>query len=320
MTYQSHSNAPGAGDWLMGAVKKNPEGMLLLAAGCALLLRSGARSRETGYSARQSRSAGQNYQGGAGRSSAGVSDTVSRAAETARDYASDIGKTVSDKAGDYVAAVSDYAGEAGRTVADQSERLARQTQATLRQTMDRVLKEQPLAVAVMGLAAGAAVAAALPATDVERRTLGSAGEKLSEAASAVGENLSQAASKAGERLMQAADERGLNKDGLKEVAGEVAGAFGDTFRGDERRGSQPSGSGSSTSGQSGQSRGSASGSSPSGAGSSSGGQSGQSRGSASGSSPSGAGSSSGGQSGQSRGFDGGVSSSGSANKPGSSGR
>jgi hypothetical protein len=255
MTYQSHSNAPGTGEWLVGAFKKNPEGMLLLAAGCALLLRSGARSGRAGYSASQSRSGGQSYQGEASRSGAGVSDTVLRAAETARDYASDVGKTVSDKAGDYVAAVGDYAGEAGRTIADQSERLARQTQATFKQTMDRVLKEQPLAVAVIGLAAGAAVAAALPSTDVERRTLGPAGEKLSEAASAVGENLSQAASKAGERLVQAADERGLNKDGLKEVAGEVAGAFGDAFRGDERSGGQSSGSGSSTAGQLSQSRG-----------------------------------------------------------------
>jgi hypothetical protein len=257
MTYQSHSNAPGTGEWLMGAFKKNPEGMLLLAAGCALLLRSGVGSGRSSYSASPSRPAGQGYQGGGtSQGASGVSDTVSRAAESARDYASDVGKAVGDKASTYVAAVGEYAGEAGRTVVDQSERLARQTQATFQQTMNRVLKEQPLAVAIMGLAAGAAVAAALPTTDVERRALGPAGEKLSEAASTMGENLSQAASKAGERLMEAADERGLNKDGLKEVAGDVAGAFGSAFRGEEQdRSSQSPGTGSAPGNQSSQPRG-----------------------------------------------------------------
>jgi hypothetical protein len=262
MTYQSNSNAPGTGEWLMGALKKNPEGMLLLAAGCALLLRSGTGSGRSGYSAPPTRSYGPGRQEGSGQREPGMSDTVSRAAESARDYATDIGKTVGDKATSYVSAVGEYAGEASRTVADQSERLARQTQATFEQTMKRVLKEQPLAVAVMGLAAGAAVAAALPSTDVEQRALGPAAEKLSEAAAAVGENLSQAASKAGERLVQAADERGLNKEGLKEVAGDVADAFGTAFRGDEPdRGSQSSGG--SMASQSGQSRNSESGGSPS---------------------------------------------------------
>ena len=35
-----------AGDWLVSTVKKNPEGLLLLAAGCALLMRSGGRSSQ----------------------------------------------------------------------------------------------------------------------------------------------------------------------------------------------------------------------------------------------------------------------------------
>jgi hypothetical protein len=265
MTYQSHSNAPGTGEWLVGAVKRNPEGMLLLAAGCALLLRSGGWSGRSSSATVPRASGYGDPSGSRQRRESAVSETVTRAAESARDYASDVGKTVGDKASDYVAAVGEYAGEAGRTVVDQSERLARQTQATFQQTMNRVLKEQPLAVAVMGLAAGAAVAAALPSTDVERRAFGPAGEKLSEAASAVGENLSQAASKAGERLMEAADERGLNKDGLKEVAGDVAGAFGSAFRGDEQnRSSQSPGSGSSTANQPGQSRGFQPGGSPSG--------------------------------------------------------
>ena len=62
-TYRVRDNA-GAGDWIMGAVTRNPEGLLLLAAGAALLMRSGrgqssrrsyAESvRETGMDAERS--------------------------------------------------------------------------------------------------------------------------------------------------------------------------------------------------------------------------------------------------------------------------
>jgi hypothetical protein len=96
------------------------------------------------------------------------------------------------------------------------------------------VREQPLAVAIAGLAAGAAVAAAFPATRFERDTLGPAGERLSEVATSTGERLSEAASAAGERLMTAAEEKGLNKEGLKGVARDVAGTFEKSFSGDQQ--------------------------------------------------------------------------------------
>jgi hypothetical protein len=63
--------------------------------------------------------------------------------------------------------------------------------------------------------------------------------------------LSKAASAAGERLMSAAEERGVNAEGLKEVARDVAGSFEKSFSGsgpnDGRSGGKqdtgPSGSG-----------------------------------------------------------------------------
>ena len=47
----NNSNPGGlSADWLMSAVKKNPEGLLLLAAGCALLFRTGSsRSSQSSY-------------------------------------------------------------------------------------------------------------------------------------------------------------------------------------------------------------------------------------------------------------------------------
>jgi hypothetical protein len=66
---------------------------------------------------------------------------------------------------------------------------------------------------------------------MERETLGVAGKRLSEAANTAGERLSDAASAAGERLMDVAEEKGLNTQGLKDVARDVAGTFGKSFGG-----------------------------------------------------------------------------------------
>jgi hypothetical protein len=220
-----------AGDWLMGTARRNPEALLLLAAGCVLLMRgTGASSSKAGSHGRQERS----DFAPPSTSSRGQSNArqgLSRAVESAADYASDIKDQVSDTASGYAETVSEFAGEAGRRVSEQSERFARQAQSTMQSTMTRVLRDQPLVVAAVGLAAGAAVAAAFPATDVENRTLGGARDALTDAASKVGENVMQAASKAGERLKSAAQERGLTPDGLKELAGEVADTFADGVSG-----------------------------------------------------------------------------------------
>ena len=174
---------------------------------------------------------------------------MSRAADTAREYASNVGKTVGETARSYSSAAGEYADQARRTVSetarsyasaageyadharqtirDQSGRIAEQTQSTT----ERIIREQPLAVAIAGAAAGAALAAAFPATRMERETFGPAGKRLSEAANNAGEKLSKAASAAGERLMSAADERGVNAEGLKEVARDVAGSFEKSFSG-----------------------------------------------------------------------------------------
>ena len=229
-----------AGNWLMGTARRHPEALLLLAAGCALLMRSsGSSSSRASTHSRQQQSdfapPSTSYRG-----QSNARQGLSRAVESAADYASDIKDQVSDTASNYAETVSEFAGEAGRKVSEQSERFARQAQSTMQSTMARVLRDQPLVVAAVGLAAGAAVAAAFPATDVENRTLGGARDALTDAASKVGENVMQAASKAGERLKSAAQERGLTPDGLKELAGEVADTFADGVSGkSSERGAPP---------------------------------------------------------------------------------
>jgi flagellar hook-basal body complex protein FliE len=88
-----------------------------------------------------------------------------------------------------------------------------------------VLQNQPLAIVAAGLAAGAALAAAFPSTELEKETLGPVGDQMSKVAERFGDQLKQATSKAGEKLKTAAEERGLHTGGLKDVAGEVVDTF-----------------------------------------------------------------------------------------------
>jgi hypothetical protein len=250
MNNYSNISGFGSADWLMGAVKKNPEGLLLLAAGLALLLRSGSAAAQA--SSQYQRYAGSQTGYGGREQDWGMREGMSHAADTAREHASNarkvlsdaadnvgktvsekvdrLGKTLSETTDRYASAAGQYADEARQTIVDQSSRMAEQAQSTI----ERIVREQPLAVAIAGLAAGAAVAAAFPSTRFERETLGPAGERLSEAASSAGERLTEAASAAGERLVAAADQKGLNKEGLKEVARDVAGTFEKSLGADQQ--------------------------------------------------------------------------------------
>jgi hypothetical protein len=220
-----------AADWLMGTARRKPEALLLLAAGCCLLMRSGGHSSARAASHRYGEDASHSRYGedseryqpqssrtpsDIGRGPLNVREGLSRAADSATDYASQIKDRVSDTASSYAQSISEFADGA---------RLKRQAQSTLRSGMDRVLRDQPLAVAMAGLAAGAAVAAVFPSTRIEDRTFGGAREAVTEAAGKAGERVMEAAGKAGERLRSAAEERGLTSEGLKELAGEVTDTF-----------------------------------------------------------------------------------------------
>jgi hypothetical protein len=217
---QDDFSAP-VGDWIMNTVRRNPEGLLVLAAGCALLMRGGS-AKASGFSTSVDRTYGET----AGRASgsayrSGVADRVSDAAN----YVSDVKDRVADTAISYADSVSHYASDAAQSLSDQSVRLKQQAQSTLQSGMERMLREQPLAVAILGVAAGAAVAAVLPTTGVENQSLGGAREALADAANKVGENVMGAAGAAGQRLKTVAAERGFTQEGLKEVARGVVNTF-----------------------------------------------------------------------------------------------
>jgi hypothetical protein len=228
--YPDYEAPSSATDWVMNTVRRNPEGLLLFAAGCALLMRSGTSplSRtfsETSYNDNM----GGRRSGAPGQSS--MREGISRTAEGAADYVSAVKDQVAETASSYASSVSDYAQETGRNISDQSARLTRQAQSSLQTGMDRMLREQPLAVVLLGVAAGAAVASLFPTTDVETQALGNTRDALADAASKAGDSIVEAAGAAGERLKSAAAEHGLNTEGLKEIARDVAGTFSDAVTG-----------------------------------------------------------------------------------------
>ena len=106
---------------------------------------------------------------------------------------------------------------------EQTSQIAGQAQSTLQTGFGHLLREQPLALVVLGLAAGAAVATLLPATEMEERTLAPARDAIAGVTGKVGENLIEAASEAGERLTQGIAERA--SEGFKELVLEVGEKF-----------------------------------------------------------------------------------------------
>jgi hypothetical protein len=211
MSTSSRPTYGDAAEWVLNTIKRNPEGLLLLAAGAVLMMRTNSSPSDA------SESIAMAYD----RSSR--SPTPANAAETVKDAA----RQTINAAQSYASSASEYAGKARRAVGEQSERIVQQTQSIAQ----GVVQNQPLAIALVGLAAGAALAATFPATDLEKQTLGPMGDQMSKAAERVGDQLKQATAKAGEKLKSVAEERGLHTQGLKDVASEVVDTFKDTMKG-----------------------------------------------------------------------------------------
>jgi ElaB/YqjD/DUF883 family membrane-anchored ribosome-binding protein len=228
----------GAGEWIMNTVSRNPEGLLLLGAGVALLMRSG-RGQSAKYRYSESMSEGGRHYPGTREDSEtgeGLGKRVGEAARRAGEYVSETTDKVSETARSYASSAAEYADDATQAAMERSRRMAEQA----RETADYVVREQPWAVALAGILAGAAVAAAFPSSRIERRTLGQAGQRLRSAAEDMGEQLMEAGMQAGERLSEVAEERGLTSEGLKEAARDVGEAFSSSLRGKEGRSAQGS--------------------------------------------------------------------------------
>src|SRR4029077_2334677 len=92
-----------AGDWLIGTAKRHPEAVLVLAAGCALLMRGGGGSPQGTSNSDESAGSEKRWR-------------VARATEKASEAVSDL----EDRASNVASSVSDYAGGVGRTISAQT--------------------------------------------------------------------------------------------------------------------------------------------------------------------------------------------------------
>ena len=228
-------------NWLVTKVKQNPEAFLVLAAGCALLLRAGGSAsrgsdyRNGGWTSESRLDAIRDRTTAAASNVANglrdrVKDTAAAVSQKASDYAatlSDQAGAISERATDYVASLSDQASDLGRSVADESARMGARVRSSMQDEVGRMVKEQPFAVAALGFAAGAAVAALLPPTRAEREALRPLGEAAADAAAAGLEQVKTAASATAEQLKDAAQRRGLSAEGIKDMAREASQTFTD---------------------------------------------------------------------------------------------
>jgi ElaB/YqjD/DUF883 family membrane-anchored ribosome-binding protein len=138
-----------AGEWVMNTVSRNPEGLLLLAAGAALLMRSG-RGQRTRYPQSKDSGGRQYPESQYSQSGKGMSERLSEAVQRAGEYVSEATDEVAGTARSYASSAMDYADEATQAAMERSRRLAEQAQ----ETTDYVVQEQPWAVALGGLIAG----------------------------------------------------------------------------------------------------------------------------------------------------------------------
>jgi hypothetical protein len=139
MTYQQPAMYSRTSDWFLDAARRKPEALLLLVAGCALLMRTGRRPGDSvppraamgdqGHDGREPTRA-TSMSSGPSRLREGFNE----AAETAADYAGDLKDKVTHAASGYIATVadtvSDYADTARRNLSVGSGRVMSQAHTT----------------------------------------------------------------------------------------------------------------------------------------------------------------------------------------------
>jgi hypothetical protein len=144
MSRQPRTDNLGTAEWLIGAAQRNPEGLLLVAAGCALLMRRTSHGRQ--FQAK-------NYRTPDDRREMHARENARDGGETAREYMSDVSEKLSSGASSLASSAADYVQEAGNTISETSGRVARQAQSTVQDLVGRVIQDRPLTLALVGVAA-----------------------------------------------------------------------------------------------------------------------------------------------------------------------
>lgn len=195
--------ARGVGDSVASYVRQHPLQVALAAGAVAwMIMRSRSQSQdwygtsETNWEDEDARSFGE------GRSLRNrVGEYASSARETVGEYASTARETVGEYAstvGEYASSARESAGEyavIARERARQAAESARYAASNARSSATDFAQENPLAIGAIALAAGVAIGLAVPATEVENRTMGEARdrawERAAQAAAEIKENVTR---------------------------------------------------------------------------------------------------------------------------------
>lgn len=192
MSYYDHVQSPSTMDSVMSTARRRPEALLLIAAGCALMMMP--KRKSLGFDTDSLRSKARGTQ-------AQMSDLANQAYERA--------SSMVEPVRGYANRVGSYVSETSNAAVSQAGELAQQVQSKTLSNLEHYMREQPLAVGLISLAVGAALGAALPETEVENRTLGSQRDLLAKKAQDMAEDqiqqLKDAAGEFGQKVMSKSD-------------------------------------------------------------------------------------------------------------------
>ena len=218
-------------DGLYGAARQNPIPALLIGLGAAMMLGFGVRSAN-----RTSRPV--NY-GPADGMTPLRSGPALRTTTPSRDASADRSAAEPQPSVETDAKMSDRAGVVGRSRAETSDHANQRSRRTMnefarhippsRQPTPRglsgLLHQQPLALAALGVAAGALIGAALPKTGIEDEWFGDASASLRQAARDAAQDefgeLRAVAGRTADNLRQSATDHGLSADNINGLVRDV---------------------------------------------------------------------------------------------------
>jgi gas vesicle protein len=188
----------------------NPLAALLIGAGILMLFsRGNGHSLTGGLVERAARAIKGPAHDAVDATTASVHDASEQTEQKLRDTTGEVKQAVRDTADQVEQTVRETTDQVQQKVADVQERARRLTSETVSRTTDRLTQfaqQQPILVTALAVAAGAAVGAAFPVTETERRYLGPAAARATAKGRGVAQHVADAVSgKVGEVASVATD-------------------------------------------------------------------------------------------------------------------
>ena len=229
-----NSNSEKGSDFIQDlgdAVRKNPlsaaligMGVLWLFSGSRPVERAGDFVRNTGLD-RIPDAAGTAYEAARSAVRSGT-DAIGEHVASAKDAARDGAAGAFDNAARYGRDYADTASEYVTSMPGTGTEIFN----TVRSNLSDVFRAQPLALGAIGIAIGAGIAAALPATELETDYLGETSDTVKAKAAELAAEQTDRVTKVAENVVEAVTEearkQGLTLEGAKSAAGDVSAKVG----------------------------------------------------------------------------------------------